>query len=83
MPGAGRPAPGTGPLTAREHEVLALIAEGLTNSEIGERLFMSPKTASVHVSRIITKLGVRNRTEAATLAQRSGLVAAGDDPEGH
>lgn len=63
--------------------MLALIAEGLTNSEIGERLFMSPKTASVHVSRIITKLGVRNRTEAATLAQRSGLVAAGDDPEGH
>ena len=67
---------GTGPLTAREHEVLALITEGLSNQEIAGRLFMSPKTASVHVSRIITKLGVRNRTEAATLAQRSGLVPA-------
>jgi DNA-binding NarL/FixJ family response regulator len=67
---------GTGPLTAREHEVLALITEGLSNQEIADRLFMSPKTASVHVSRIITKLGVRNRTEAATLAQRSGLLPA-------
>jgi DNA-binding NarL/FixJ family response regulator len=65
-----------GSLTAREHEVLALITEGLSHQEIADRLFTSPKIASVHVSRIITKLGVRNRTEAATLAQRSGLLPA-------
>ena len=68
-------ASGAGPLTGRELEVLGLLTMGLSNHEIRERLFMSPRTASVHVSRIITKLGVRNRTEAATLAQRSGLVA--------
>lgn len=66
--------PGAGPLTVREHEVLALMAEGLSNPEIANRLFMSPKTASVHVSHVITKLGVRNRTQAATLAQRTGLI---------
>jgi DNA-binding CsgD family transcriptional regulator len=61
-------------LTDRELEVLALLAEGLTNREIGERLFMSDKTASVHVSRILAKLDVRGRVEAATMAQRAGLV---------
>jgi DNA-binding CsgD family transcriptional regulator len=61
-------------LTDRELEVLALLAEGLTNREIGERLFMSEKTASVHVSRILTKLDVRGRVEAATMAQRLGLA---------
>jgi DNA-binding CsgD family transcriptional regulator/tetratricopeptide (TPR) repeat protein len=61
-------------LTGRELEVLALVAEGLTNREIGERLFMSEKTASVHVSRILAKLDVRGRVEAATMAQRAGLV---------
>jgi DNA-binding CsgD family transcriptional regulator/tetratricopeptide (TPR) repeat protein len=76
-------ASGAGPLTGRELEVLGLLTTGLSNQEIGERLFMSPRTASVHVSRIITKLGVRNRTEAATLAQRSGLVPilAAPDPD--
>ncbi|HZL80882.1 MAG TPA: LuxR C-terminal-related transcriptional regulator [Demequina sp.] len=62
--------PTSGPLeglTPRELEVLALVAEGLTNREIGARLFMSPKTASVHVSAILAKLGASNRTEAATL----------------
>jgi DNA-binding CsgD family transcriptional regulator len=61
-------------LTDRELEVLALLAEGMTNREIGERLFMSEKTASVHVSRILAKLDVRGRVEAATMAQRAGLV---------
>jgi DNA-binding NarL/FixJ family response regulator len=61
-------------LTDRELEVLALLAEGLTNREIGERLFMSEKTASVHVSRILSKLDVRGRVEAATMAQRAGLA---------
>ena len=52
------------------------MAEGCTNREIGERLYMSEKTASVHVSRIIAKLGAANRTEAAASAQRLGLVGA-------
>ena len=61
-------------LTEREHAVLALVAEGHTNREIGEALFISEKTASVHVSRILAKLGVRSRVEAATAAHRLGLV---------
>ena len=62
-------------LTPREHEVLLLVAEGRTNREIGERLFMSEKTASVHVSRILAKLGVGGRVEAAAVAHRMGLTA--------
>jgi DNA-binding CsgD family transcriptional regulator len=61
-------------LTDRELEVLALLAQGMTNREIGERLFISQSTASVHVSRILGKLEVRSRLEAATTAQRLGLV---------
>ena len=61
-------------LTAREREVLALLAEGATNREIGATLFMAEKTASVHVSRILMKLNVRSRTEAAAVAHRHGLV---------
>src|SRR5919109_1956500 len=61
-------------LTAREQEVLALVAAGATNREIGERLHMAEKTASVHVSRILAKLGVRTRTEAAAVAHRHGLA---------
>ena len=60
-------------LTPREHEVLLLVAEGLTNREIGERLYMSEKTASVHVSRILAKLEVGGRVEAAAVAHRLGL----------
>jgi DNA-binding NarL/FixJ family response regulator len=61
-------------LTPRELEVLALVAEGHTNREIGERLYMSDKTASVHVSRILVKLSARNRGEAAAAAHRLGLT---------
>jgi DNA-binding CsgD family transcriptional regulator/tetratricopeptide (TPR) repeat protein len=61
-------------LTPREHEVLLLLAEGRTNREIGETLFMSEKTASVHVSRILAKLGVGGRVEAAAVAHRLGLT---------
>jgi DNA-binding CsgD family transcriptional regulator len=61
-------------LTAREREVLGLVAEGCTNDAIATRLFMSPKTASVHVSRIIAKLGAGNRTEAVAIARRTGLL---------
>ena len=60
-------------LTRREVEVLALVAAGHTNRQIAEALFMSEKTASVHVSRILTKLGVTNRGQAAALAHRLKL----------
>lgn len=61
-------------LTDREREVLALIAEGLTNTEIGERLYMSPATARTHVSRILGKLDARDRSQLVMLAYESGLV---------
>jgi DNA-binding CsgD family transcriptional regulator/tetratricopeptide (TPR) repeat protein len=60
-------------LTAREVDVLRLLTEGRTNSQIGAALFISPSTAGVHVSKILTKLGVSRRTEAAAVAHRAGL----------
>jgi DNA-binding NarL/FixJ family response regulator len=60
-------------LTPRERQVLSLLAGGATNREIGAQLFMAEKTASVHVSRILSKLDVRSRTEAAAVAHRHGL----------
>jgi DNA-binding NarL/FixJ family response regulator len=60
-------------LTARERQVLALLAEGATNRQIGAALYMAEKTASVHVSRILSKLGVRSRTQAAAVAHRLHL----------
>ena len=65
-------------LTARERQVLALLAEGATNRQIGAALFMAEKTASVHVSRILAKLGVHGRTQAAAVAHRLNLARAGD-----
>jgi DNA-binding CsgD family transcriptional regulator/tetratricopeptide (TPR) repeat protein len=62
-------------LTAREQEVLALVATGRTNRQIAETLFISPKTATLHVSNILSKLGVTNRVEAATIAYRLGVVS--------
>jgi DNA-binding CsgD family transcriptional regulator/tetratricopeptide (TPR) repeat protein len=63
-------------VTAREREVLVLLAEGASNREIAEALVISEKTASVHVSHILAKLGARNRAEAATIAHRLGLRSA-------
>ena len=60
-------------LTARELEVLRLLAIGRTNREIAAELFISAKTASVHVSNIMSKLGVTSRVEAAAIAYRLGL----------
>ncbi|MGW2580088.1 helix-turn-helix transcriptional regulator [Streptomyces virginiae] len=75
------PAPETDPiealgLTSRERDVLRLVAAGSTNRKIAEALFISPKTASVHVSNILAKLGVAGRGEAAALAHRLRLFAA-------
>jgi DNA-binding CsgD family transcriptional regulator/tetratricopeptide (TPR) repeat protein len=67
------PAPGPPALTDREQQVLALLADGLTNREIGKALFMSPKTASVHVTHILEKLGVQTRVQAAAVAAHRGL----------
>ena len=71
-------------LSNREREVLALIAEGRTNREIGERLFISQKTVGVHVGNILAKLGVSGRVEAAAVAIRLGLAdtAATGSPRG-
>src|SRR5262245_18650510 len=65
-------------LTEREREVLCLVAGGASNRAIASQLVISPKTASVHVSRILTKLNATSRTEAAALAHASGLVRTGD-----
>jgi DNA-binding NarL/FixJ family response regulator len=67
-------APASEPLTAREREVLALVALGRSNRDIARQLFISPKTASVHVSNIMAKLGARGRTEAAAIARRHHLI---------
>ncbi|MBF6173181.1 response regulator transcription factor [Nocardia blacklockiae] len=64
-------------LTDREREVMTLVAEGLTNAEIAERLFMSPATARTHVSRILLKLNARDRTQLVVMAYESGLVRPG------
>jgi DNA-binding CsgD family transcriptional regulator/tetratricopeptide (TPR) repeat protein len=80
---AAATAPGTAPttaapvpygLTGRELAVLRLLARGHTNAQIGAELYISPKTASVHVTSILRKLGAANRVQAATQAERAGLV---------
>ena len=73
--GHGDGSGGTSPLaalTGREREVLSLLARGMSNREIGTELFITPKTASVHVSNILGKLGAASRTEAAAIAYREG-----------
>src|SRR5262249_52649177 len=73
-PGAARLSHG---LTARELAVLRLLAAGRTNAQIGAELYISPKTAGVHVSNILRKLGVSGRVQAAAVAERAGLLEAG------
>jgi DNA-binding NarL/FixJ family response regulator len=74
---APRPATELDVLTEREREVMALAAGGLTNDEIAARLYLSPATARTHVSRAMTKLGARDRTQLVVLAYETGLVRPG------
>jgi DNA-binding NarL/FixJ family response regulator len=73
--------PGThavvGVLTEREEAVLRLVAKGLTNRQVGEQLFISAKTVSVHMSNVLSKLGVSGRAEAVAVAHQRGLLEAG------
>jgi DNA-binding CsgD family transcriptional regulator len=73
--GEGRPDTPPAGLSPRELEVLQLMAEGRTNREIGAALFISEKTVSAHVSRVLAKLGADNRAQAATIAHRLGVAA--------
>ncbi|MDQ2953216.1 MAG: response regulator transcription factor [Chloroflexota bacterium] len=73
-PTGGGPSPAAKNLTKREREILALVAEGMSNREIAEKLVLSPETVKSHVAAILEKLNVSDRTQAAIYAVRNGLV---------
>ncbi len=76
-PDAAAPAPRAGDLTEREAEVVRLVAQGLTNHEIAGRLWISEKTVKAHVSHVLAKLGLKDRTQLAVFAIRHGLADEG------
>ena len=72
-----RNVPGLDELTPREHEVVALIAQGLSNEEISKKIYVSPSTAKTHANRAMTKLGARDRAQLLVFAYQAGLVRPG------
>jgi DNA-binding NarL/FixJ family response regulator len=78
-PAAREPHPQLGELTEREREIVAWVGTGMSNSEIAERLVVSPDTVRTHVSRAMIKLGARDRAQLVVFAIRSGLEAPPDE----